>query len=239
MYEAVKALLLDLLRAPNEPPQRPAGSYASVRIFRASPQFLYYRFLSAAIGLFLLAILFGFITIALAFRDPLIALAGASAMGLLWLLLGLAGYFLVRLEYEMRYYILTDRSLRIRKGVLNILEQTLTFANIQNVSIEQGPIQRLFGISSLLVDMAGGGAAAQQGSSGGDGHRAVMEGLEDAESIRDLILTYLRAIKPTSGLGGPEEREEESDGFGPGEIAALREILLEVKALRELSAAER
>ncbi len=64
---------------------------------------------------------------------------------------------LVRLNFEKRWYIVTDRSLRVREGILNVREMTVTFANIQNISISHGPVQRAIGIAELRVDTAGGG----------------------------------------------------------------------------------
>src|SRR5205085_4387711 len=36
-----------------------------------------------------------------------------------------------RLEYELHWYIVTDRSLRIRTGLLRLQEMTMSFANLQ------------------------------------------------------------------------------------------------------------
>ncbi len=52
-------------------------------------------------------------------------------------------YAIVRLEFEQHWYIVTDRSLRIRTGILRLQESTMSFANIQQVEIRQGPLQRL------------------------------------------------------------------------------------------------
>src|SRR5207249_3022813 len=66
----------------------------------------------------------------------------------------------LRLDYEKRWYVVTDRSLRIREGVVKVREMTVNFANIQNISISQGPLQRILGIADLRVDTAGGGGRA-------------------------------------------------------------------------------
>ena len=50
-------------------------------------------------------------------------------------------FALVRLDYELRWYIVTDRSLRIREGVTSLRESTMTFANIQHIAVRQGPLQ--------------------------------------------------------------------------------------------------
>ena len=130
------------------------------------------------------------------------------ALGLLALLVfaGQAAltYFSLRLHYEMRWYKVTDRSLRIRAGIWNVREMTMTFANVQNISITQGPLERLFGIWDVRVETAGGGS--QRGAHGhGEGfganlHTAVFRGVDDAEPIRDMMLARLRRARG-AGLG--------------------------------------
>lgn len=50
-------------------------------------------------------------------------------------------YLLQRLNYELSWYIVTDRSLRIRIGIWIVEEITMTFDNIQNLRITAGPLQ--------------------------------------------------------------------------------------------------
>ncbi len=238
MYEAIKEILLELFKAPKEPPESPAGTYASLKTFRASPQFLQYQFFLVLIGMIILSIVFFAIGIFLVLQRPPIGMIVCIILVLLWILIAVGAYFVVRLEYDMRYYIVSDRSLRIRKGVFFIMEQTLTFANIQNIQVEQGPLERLFGISSLVVVTAGGGAysSQEQKETRRNYHQAVLNGLENAEEIRDLILNYLRQLPYASGLGHPEDQEDQrsiaSPGFSHEEIPVLKEILQEVKEWR-------
>ena len=56
-------------------------------------------------------------------------------------------YVAIHLRYDTTWYVLTDRSLRIRRKIATIQETTITFENVQNVTIREGPIQRLFGIA--------------------------------------------------------------------------------------------
>ena len=67
-----------------------------------------------------------------------IIFAVTSFVFLLMVLHALFSFAVLRLDYEKRWYIVTDRSLRIREGVLNVREMTVMFANIQNVSVMQG-----------------------------------------------------------------------------------------------------
>ena len=76
----------------------------------------------------------------------------------------IVSFLLLRLDWKLRWYLVTDRSLRIREGIRRVREMTLTFANVQNLQIQQGPIERILGISNLQVTTAGGGGSSTPGS---------------------------------------------------------------------------
>ena len=134
---------------------------------------------------------------------------------LLWLLkfLGLLFYLgqvaltyaALRLDYEMRWYVVTDRSLRIRTGIWQVQELTMSFANLQQVVLSQGPVQRFLGIADVLVQSAGGGGSEHgHPSQGGSLHAGHFHGVDNASEVRDLILARLRHFRET-GLGDPDE----------------------------------
>ncbi len=138
----------------------------------------------------------------------------------------------------------TDRSLRIREGVWQMREMTMTFANIQNLSVSQGPVQRFFGISDLQVQTAGGGGAAASGQAGQHQsmHLGFFRGIEDADSVRDLMLERLRRAKD-SGLGDRQPAGARAPArkavtsLGGRALDALRAVRAEATAMRQ--AAER
>lgn len=160
---------------------------------------------------------------------------------------GLAVYFFqlfltyaaVRLDYELRWYVVTDRSLRLRSGVWTVQEMTMSFANLQQVMVSQGPIQRLLGIADLRVESAGGGgggsAHAPHHGATDSLHTGVFHGVEHATEVRDLILARLRSFRET-GLGDPDELPAPpptTEAAGPNEVLmAARDLLAETRALR-------
>ena len=238
MYEHFKNIILDLMKAPKGAPPAPAGTHDSIQIFRASPQFLRYQMLVLSIVMGVIAILFIILSILVLISNFGIGLIVGVLLFLLFGMLCGIAYILVRLEYELRFYIVTDRSLRIRRGVWSIVEQTLTYANVQNVKVEQGPLERVFGVANLAVETAGGGAAMagpeQSGFSSANYHRAVLRGLDNAEMVRDIILGYLRQLPHTvAGLGDPDERRKTRKSLSPGELDVLKEILAEASHLRQ------
>ncbi len=234
VYSPVKDALLRLLKAPTEPPDPPAGSHASVQVFRASPKFLTYRLLVLFLVSAFLAFVGLFVFLIVLFEGglPGAVLVALIAM-LVFFFLSLA-YVHVRIDYDMRYYIVTDRSLRIREGAFIIKEMTLTYANVQNLRLKQGPIERFFGIQNLMVDTAGGGAAAA-GTPVAGGHNFQMAGVANAKEVRDLVLSYMKVVGGGSGLGDlddPGERAGRGVAAGPGALAALRGVRDAAASLR-------
>jgi uncharacterized membrane protein YdbT with pleckstrin-like domain len=134
-------------------------------------------------------------------------------------------YFLQRLNYEMRWYIVTDRSLRIRSGVVWLQEITMTFANIQGIRVNANPIERWLGLANVEVRSAGGGSSNGHGQTD-SGHLGKFAGVDNAEAIRDLLVERLRVYRD-SGLG-----EKTIDTRESLSLSAAREVLQETRALR-------
>jgi membrane protein YdbS with pleckstrin-like domain len=151
-------------------------------------------------------------------------------------LIGLLGYVLIRLEYDLRYYVITDRSLRIRHGVWTIDEITLTYANVQHLEIRQGPIQQMLGIADVVVRTAGGsGPINPQAPRQAKGHRGTLRGIENAREIRDQITALLRRYRH-AGLGDPEERQRTDKVLlSSAALERLREIRDALRAWRQAS----
>lgn len=216
MLEGVQGWVLGFLKVPPKP-DPPAGAPGSVRVFRAARNFLYYHVFKWAMKQVstLVGILFGLYVVAQGWTEYVQfgPFAGEDMFFLLEVLgigffvlqlpLTLAGVFL---DFRMRWYIVTDRSLRIREGVGRVREKTMSFANIQNLGVRQGPVQRLLGISDLEVQTAGGGESKAKDKDGHEDslHVGYFRGVDNAEEIKAVILERLRRFKD-SGLGDPEE----------------------------------
>ena len=145
----------------------------------------------------------------------------------------------VRIDYSQRWYMVTDRSLRLRWGVVRIQETTMSFANLQQVSVHQGPLQRLLKLADVEVRSAGGGSGEDEKGSGDSMHRSLFHAVENAPEIRDLILARLQRYRQ-AGLGEPDDAnqtvDEPEEDTDESTLAAARELLVETRALRnELS----
>jgi uncharacterized membrane protein YdbT with pleckstrin-like domain len=118
--------------------------------------------------------------------------------------------------------------MRIRRGIWKIHETTITYENIQNVSVSQGPLQRHYGISDVRVETAGGGSGEGTGMTG---HQGILEGIDNAEEVRRLIMAKWKQSK-SAGLGdlGDEEDRDSpqvssaSISLSPKQLELLEEI---------------
>jgi uncharacterized membrane protein YdbT with pleckstrin-like domain len=245
MYSFFRQCCERALRIPPEPAP-PPGDETSTRIFRAAPNFYKYLLVIWAVAtvfafLFLSVVMIGPVAGVIELRRSrswwafLLLLIPVVVFGL-FVLLRLFSLAVLRLDYEKRWYLVTDRSLRIREGVVTVREMTVTFANIQNISISQGPIQRLLGIADVQVDTAGGGGAAETKQGTRNLHTARFRGIDNAHEVRELIQQRLRQLKD-SGLGDHEELAlrpaTAAVATSPDLLAALREVYAEACALRQ------
>lgn len=235
MLEAARRLIMRTMRVPAEP-EPPAGE--DLLVFRAAPAFYRYKLIVWALAQLstLIGLLFGlfFLTryvpaIGIGFVEVVFRFVEASAVLAFLVQLPLS-YALVRLDIDMRWYMLTDRALRIREGIVRVQEKTMTFANVQQISIRQNPIQRIFGIADVYVRTAGGGETKKDGEGGEAMHEGFFHGVDNAAQIRDLIRDRVRLYRD-AGLGDADDApalpDREPDLIGA--IAALRE---ETEALR-------
>lgn len=71
-------------------------------------------------------------------------------------------------------------AIRIDSGILNRNHRTIPFDRVADVSIAQGPLQRLFGIASVTLETGGSAAGKEEGDLDGIG-------LDRAEALRDSV----------------------------------------------------
>ncbi len=153
-------VLVRWLRVPEEPPELPGSRHGQVDVFLPAPAYLRYLRCEAVLTAILIALV-------AAAAGVVMLLAGKVGVG--WMTLGVAPVVLLigvmlallaRLRFRTMWYALTDRSLRARHGLWTIHEVTITYENVQNVSVTQGPLMRLFGIWKLDIQTAGGSRKA-------------------------------------------------------------------------------
>jgi membrane protein YdbS with pleckstrin-like domain len=237
--EFLKKLMLVLLKL-SPRPESPDPSPES-KVFRAATGYFHYRVFLWSIRqtaafiismIFLSGLIIGAVASLKGNPSPVSFIANLLifAFAFISLVIEIIFSFLVLwMDYEMRWYEVGDRSLRIREGALNVREMTLTFANIQNVSVTQGPLQKLLGIADIKIETAGGGGKRllPSGNAREKGvihmHEACFRGITMHEEIKNLIVAKLKKYK-NAGLG--EKIEED---YSPRLRPSKKEILNEIK----------
>jgi len=236
----LERVVAGLLKVPPKP-DPPAGSPNSLRVFNAAPGFYRYRVLQWIVTQ--LGTVVGLVA-SLLFLDRIFPGNPFMVKTLIRLVetVGIAvfviqfpmTFLMIGLDYRYRWYMVTDTSLRIREGLLRVREQTMTYANIQNLSLRQGPVQRLFGISDLRVRTAGGGETPGSSENGGPDsanmHLGYFRGVDNAAEIRDLVMERMRGQRDT-GLGDPDDVADAAVA-GTDPLDAARELLEECRRLR-------
>jgi uncharacterized membrane protein YdbT with pleckstrin-like domain len=239
LYHGVWQVLVRWFVVPREPPALPARPGVTIERLHPSLGFLRYLKLQFWVGLTLIDLWFLIGWIASFVVNPWLGLALTPVFFAVAIVPDLIAYVAIHLRYDSTWYVLSDRSLRIRRGIWTIHETTITFENVQDVKIHQGPLQRFFGIANVIVETAGGGGSGKHGKKelSTHSHTGLIEGVADAARIRDLIMARVRRSR-TAGLGDEAREHREADRpaapvWTAEHVAALREIR---DGLRELRA---
>ncbi len=230
LYRGIWRILASWFVVPRHPPDLPARPGETIERLHPAPGFLRYLKLWFWIGLILTNIWFLAGWLATFVISSRLGLALTPVFVLVAVVPSLLGYVAIHLRYDSTWYVLSERSLRIRRGIWTIHETTITFENVQDVKIHQGPVQRVFGIADVIVETAGGGGSKKSGEGdiGEPSHTGLIEGMEDAARIRDLIMAHVRRSR-AAGLGDEvREHREASPSAAPvwtaEHVAVLREI---------------
>jgi membrane protein YdbS with pleckstrin-like domain len=232
IYRGIWAVLVRWFKVPDHPPTLPVPPGEALDAFRPAEGFLRYLKLFFWFGLVIIDGIILALWAAIAAASPKWgAILAAPALALA-VLPDIVVYIAIHLQYDTTWYVMTARSLRIRRGIWTIHETTITFENVQNVEVNQGPVQRLFGIADVRVDTAGGGgrATGHEGQAASNTHRGLIEGVSNAHEIRDLVLSRLRRSR-SAGLGDEHSVEKPfAHQWSSAHLAALREIREAVKS---------
>ncbi len=236
IYSGLWLVLVQWFRVPETPLSLPVGPGDHLDSFKPARGFLSYLklwfwIICLAIDI---ALTIGYIAAAIA----LIA-TGLAWVAILLLPIALAiivlpdivAYIALHLRYDTTWYAMTDRSLRIRRGIWTIHETTITFENVQNMKVTRGPVQRFFGIANLIVETAGSGGGGEGGKANmSTSNRGIIEGIANAESLRDQILPRMRNTRSV-GLGDEDDEQSVGAGWTTDHIEVLREIREEIAGM--------
>ncbi len=119
--------------------------------------------------------------------------------------------------YNTILYTFTDTEIEWRRGVWFKKTGIVPYNRITNVDVEQGPISRKLGISSLKVQTAGYSAPS---GAGGVSEMKIL-GVEEFEELRNVILRFVRGKRPVA----VETYEEDTSLRILEELVKIRELL--------------
>ena len=119
--------------------------------------------------------------------------------------------------------LLTDKALKVRKGVFVRIEKTIPLEKITDMGMVQGPIMRHFDVYTLTVETAG---------QSGQGALVSLTGIVDAKSFREAVLNQREAISAASSHSDPKAvRQEPLDASSL--LSEIRDSLLRIEAKLE------
>lgn len=240
IYRGVWGVLAGLFNVPEHPPELPALGGHEPEAFRPSPRYLAMQKFFFWIWLTILDLAIVAVWMIIAFVSPLAGALLFLPMLAVVLVPNTFAYVAMHLRFDTMWYVMNDRSIRIRRGIWVIHETTITFENIQNVTVTQGPIQRWYGIATVVIQTAGGGGAAHPQHGGGMTHMGLVEGVADAPRLRDMFLAKMK-LSRGAGLGDDRHEDEaemqaaagagmqRGSAWTPAHVIALREMLSEAK----------
>jgi putative membrane protein len=139
---------------------------------------------------------------------------------LLWFPIGLVftKRYLDRMDCQ-----LTDRELKVKKGIFVRVEKTIPLEKITDMGMVQGPIMRYFNLHRLTVETAG---------QSGQGALVSLTGIKDAKSFREAVLNQRDLVSAASSQSDPEAvRQESSDASSL--LSEIRDSLLRIEAKLE------
>ncbi len=205
-YEGTWSVITRWFRVPGSPPELAGADDQNTRSFRPAEGFLRYLKFQFWIALFAIDIVLFIVWLLILWNaHVIVSIILTPIMWAIIIVPDILAYIAIHLRYDTTWYVLSDRSMRIRRGIWTIHETTITYENIQNVTVNQGPLQRYFGISDVRVETAGGGSGPHQ--TPGFGHQGMLEGVDCPEEVRQLILQKWKASK-SAGLGDDGDHDD-------------------------------
>ena len=224
VYRGVWGAMVRYLRVPDQPPGVPPGGGEVVRSVKPAAGFLRYLKLQFWVLLVIIDVCIIGVWVIILVASPI---AGAITAPLFWgvaVIPDIFAFVAIHVRYDTTFYIITERGVRIRRGVWLIHENTITFENVQNVEVKQGPLQRHYGISDVLIQTAGGGGSTgAHGEQSLSGHAGLLEGVDHAAELRDLIMSRALASR-SAGLGDEHHDRPAPRGLSAAHLGVLRDI---------------
>ena len=134
----------------------------------------------------------------------------------------LFGMLVTRKYLERMSCTLTDKSLVVRKGLLNRIEKTVPLEKITDLALKQGPIMRAMDLHTLTIETAGG--------SGGNAGGALvgLTGIVDCIEFRNEVLGQRDRLEDRKS-GGHHTAPSDSTGSDASVLEGIRDTLKRIE----------
>lgn len=117
---------------------------------------------------------------------------------------------------------LTERTLEIRKGLLNRTESTVPLEKITDLQMFQGPIMRMLGLHGFKLETAGQ-------SSGPGGSLVNIIGITDTPGFRRAVLAQRDAMSESGPRRSPAAAPPTQAADDTGVLVEIRDALLRIE----------
>ena len=133
------------------------------------------------------------------------------------------GFVFTRRYLDRMDCLLTDKALKVRKGIFVRIEKTIQLEKITDMGMVQGPIMRHFDLYTLTVETAG---------QSGQGALVSLTGIKDAKLFREVVLNQREGMSATSSHPTPDAvRQEPFDASSL--LTEIRDSLFRIEAKLE------
>lgn len=141
---------------------------------------------------------------------------------ILWLPVGL---LLTERYLKSMECLLTNKELKVNKGIFVRVEKTIPLEKITDVGMIQGPIMRHFGLHKLTFETAG---------QSGDGALVSLTGIVDAKAFREAVLNQREAHATNTPIQKPKTASK-STSETSAVLMEIRDTLLRIETKIERS----
>lgn len=128
-------------------------------------------------------------------------------------------------ERHTTWYVISDQGVQLQHGVWTTHETSLRFANIQQVSLRQGVLQRLIGLADVVVSTAGGRRSADDDEDAKRKNQGQLRDLDYTQAQR-LLETLRGQLEAPYALAAPAPAPDVAA------LEAAQLLLAEAQALR-------
>ncbi|MEO1523970.1 MAG: PH domain-containing protein [Planctomycetota bacterium] len=120
--------------------------------------------------------------------------------------------------------VLTEKALKVKKGVLVKVEKTIPLEKITDMGMIQGPIMRAFDLHTLSIETAG---------QSGIGALVSLTGVVDAPAFREAVLSQRDAVSsspaPTASSGEVSDNPSDTNQL----LTEIRDTMRRIESLLE------